>query len=143
MARQIKKAPEKVFDIEQNEVDLQHLWNEKMQDISNWLEDTVLDLIERVQILEKLCIKPEGKSINKVEKFNNEVPSTIESYNGLRMGEDDKIQSMRNAIKILPPNMIVDGRHLKENIEAVCGFKVLDEMMDAAYEGIAHEPIRY
>ena len=93
-------------------------------------------LEDRVAILEKICIKSVGVSINKVEKFNDEVPSTIESYNGMRMDASDRIQSMQNAIKILPPNMVVDGRHLKENIEAICGFKVLDEMMDEAYDDV-------
>jgi hypothetical protein len=102
----------------------------------DWLEDTILDLIERVELLEKKLDKPEPKLINRVEKFNDEVPSTVESYNGMKMGASDKIISMRNAIKILPPNMIVDGRHLKENVEAICGFKVFDEMMDEAYEGL-------
>lgn len=105
------------------------------------LLELILDLQERVKILEKKLEKPEGKSINRVEKFNDEVPSTIESYNGLKMDASDKIISMRNAIKILPPNMVVNGRHLKENIEAICGFKVLDEMMDDAYEGIEHDDI--
>jgi len=78
-----------------------------------------------------------SSTIQKMEV--NEVAPAIEEYNGMKMNDEDKIQSMRNAIKILPPNMVKDGRHEKHNIEALCGFKVLDEMMDAAYEGITHE----
>jgi hypothetical protein len=40
---------------------------------------------------------------------------------------------MTNAIKILPPNLIVEGRHAKQNIEAICGFKISDEMMEEVY----------
>jgi hypothetical protein len=108
-------------------------------DVATDLLNMIMELQERVCVLEKICIKPEGKLINKVEKWNDEVPSTIESYNGMKMEDSDRIQSMVNAIKILPPNMIKNGRHLKENVEAICGFKVLDEMMDAAYEGIVHD----
>ena len=108
-------------------------------DVATDLLNMIMELQERVCILEKICIKPEGKLINKVEKWNAEVPSTIESYSGLKMDASDRIQSMQNAIKILPPNMIKNGRHLKENIEAICGFKVLDEMMDEAYIGIVHD----
>jgi len=108
-------------------------------DVATDLLNMIMELRERVCVLEKICIKPEGKLINKVEKWNDEVPSTIESYNGMKMEDSDKIQSMVNAIKILPPNMIKNGRHLKENIEAIVGFKVSDEMMDAAYEGIVHD----
>ena len=57
-----------------------------------------------------------------------------ESRNRLSMNDEDKMQSIRNAIMILPPNMIVDGRHTIENISAVCGFKVTQEQWDSAYE---------
>ena len=45
--------------------------------------------------LERLLSKP-VVSINRVEKFNGEEPSTIESYNGIKMGDSDKIISMKN-----------------------------------------------
>jgi tetrahydromethanopterin S-methyltransferase subunit A len=130
MARPMKKVIQEVVEEPTNEECLYTI---------EYVLEVVERLQERVKILEKICIKPEGKLINKVEKFNDEVPSTIESYNGMKMDASDRIQSMQNAIKILPPNMVVNGRHLKENIEAICGFKVLDEMMDAAYEGMTHD----
>lgn len=91
------------------------------------------------QLVESLKVE-KTPSINRVETFNNEAPATVEAYNGIKMTEEDKINSMRNAIKILPPNMVVNGRHSKTNVEAICGFKIDDWQMDAAYEGITHEP---
>lgn len=108
-------------------------------------EGTVLSILDRLTELENKVHSLENpvkvKSINKVEMFNNEQPSTIESYNGIDMTEDDKIISMRNAIKILPPNMVVKGRHSKENVEAICGFKISEDMMDLAYIGIVHDEL--
>jgi len=130
MARPMKKVVQEV--VEEPTI---YVIDDTQDKISNLLS-RMFELEIRVLELEKICIKPVGVSINKVEKFNDEVPSTIESYNGMKMDASDKIQSMQNAIKILPPNMVVDGRHLKENIEAICGFKVLDEMMDEAYDDV-------
>lgn len=81
----------------------------------------------------------EAPSINKVEDFNRETPTNIEEYNRLKLDEEDKIQSMLNTIKILPPNMIRDGRHLKENVQAICGFMVTEELMDKVYANFKHE----
>jgi uncharacterized Ntn-hydrolase superfamily protein len=145
MGRPVKKnmntistAATSIVDVKQTEEDLQHYWNEYIQDTVNAMNETIANLQERVEILEKKLEKPEIKSINRVEKFNDEVPSTIESYSGMKMGYHDKITSMRNAIKILPPNMVVNGRQLKENVEAIVGFKVSGEMMDEAYEEIKY-----
>jgi predicted nuclease with TOPRIM domain len=144
MARpvKVKYSKEKIEEITETiqEVVQESTIQETSKDVYvSYVAEYIKDLEVRVATLEKICIKPEGKLINKVEKFNDEVPSTIESYNGMKMDASDRIQSMQNAIKILPPNMVVNGRHLKENIEAICGFKVLDEMMNAAYEGMTHD----
>jgi hypothetical protein len=116
-----------------------NLVEENLLNLIYQLQGVIAILEGRVVTLEKKLEKPEGKSINRIEAHSGEVASTIESYNGLKMDESDKVQSMVNAIKILPPNMIVKGRHLKENVEAICGFKVDDEMMDEAYKGIVHD----
>lgn len=97
------------------------------------------DKIMRLEEIPEVVEAPKAKSINKVEIFNNEEASTVESYNGMAMLAEDKINSMRNAIKILPPNMIVKGRHVQENIEAICGFKVDEDMINTAYKGIVHD----
>jgi hypothetical protein len=76
-------------------------------------------------------------SINKVESFNGEVEPIKEE--NLKMQYNDKIQSMRNAIKILPPNLIENGRHSARNIGAICGFIVHDDMVDEVYETFTHE----
>ena len=133
MARPMKRVVQPIKEVVQEAVE------NSTNELVEWLENTVIDLIERVQELEKKLEKPIGKSINRIEAHTGEVASTVESYSGMKMDESDKVQSMVNAIKILPPNMVVEGRHLKENIEAICGFKVSDEMMDAAYVGIVHD----
>ena len=82
--------------------------------------------------------KPVTKSINKVEQFNSEVIPDVKQESNIRMGYDDMINSMVNACKILPPNLIFEGRHTQENIQAICGFMVTDEMMDEAYSRFSH-----
>jgi hypothetical protein len=76
--------------------------------------------------------------IQKTEEFNQEAPVYREETS-MKMTSEEKIQSMRNAIKILPPNYVVNGRHSKQNVQALVGFMVTDEMMDEAYQTITHE----
>ena len=83
----------------------------------------------------------ETSSLHKVESFNGEeITSDMDSIStsGLRMGMADKLMSMSNALKILPPNMLKNGRHERHNIEAICGFTVTDEMLDEAYKNFTH-----
>ena len=131
MAAPKKIVEPKVIDFSKDIIKL----NSRLADLEQFkivVEDTLLELQKIKEVVK-------APSINRVEAFNDEQPSTIDSYNGMQMTEDDKIISMRNAIKILPPNMVVDGRHSKINVEAICGFKILDEQMDEAYKGITHE----
>jgi hypothetical protein len=96
------------------------------------------ELTVQVQNIEDVVYKKPAPSIQKMETFNGEVAP--EPEDNMRMGTEDKIQSARNACAILPPNMIVNGRHIKENVEAICGFKVDDEFMDLVYcDGWTHE----
>lgn len=78
--------------------------------------------------------KEEAKkySIQRVETFNNEEVPPMQN-DGLRMNYEDRLQSMKNAIAILAPNFAINGRHTRQNIEAIVGFKVTDEMVDAVY----------
>mgnify|MGYP005870233915 CR=1 FL=1 len=94
-------------------------------------------LTERVDALEakRVSTPLKGVSINKVEGYNQE--QEPEQKGGLQMGYNDKIISMRNAIKILNPKLIdkETGRHEIHNVAAICGFKgVTEEMMDDAYK---------
>lgn len=73
-------------------------------------------------------------TIQKVEEFNGETAPAPED--NLKMKYEDKIQSMRNAIAILPPNLLEYGRHTKENVQSICGFLVTAEMMEDAYTGM-------
>lgn len=79
--------------------------------------------------------------LHKVEAFNGEVVPEVED-NRTGMGnwsEQDKIDSITNTIKILPPNMIKDGRHVIENIQALNVFKITPELIDKAYANFAHD----
>jgi len=81
--------------------------------------------------------------LTKVETFNGEtVPEHVEKEGsiGFRMSLEEKVQSMINTAKILPPNMIKEGRHLKVNIQALNCFHITDEMMDLLYKDFKHEP---
>lgn len=98
------------------------------------------DLEKRVADLEaKKEVKLASvKSIQKVEGFNGEeLPPKDEGKDGWSYGE--QINCMKNAAKILPPNLIQNGRHARENIEAICPFKVTEDMMDSLYAEFSHE----
>jgi hypothetical protein len=100
------------------------------------LEMEVELLKERITELETKVVKKATplKSINKVEDFNGESETKPYDDNKLRLNALDKLTSAKNAIKILPPNLVVEGRHTKENIGAICGFIVTEEMMELLYE---------
>lgn len=95
-------------------------------------------LIAKVAAIEEKILTPRKSGINRVEVFNGEVETTPDDNRGIKMTVEDKITSMRNAAKILPPNMIENGRHIKENIQAICGFIVDEDMMDEMYTGFSH-----
>lgn len=97
----------------------------------------IADILKRLEVLEAIPVsvpkKVEGKSIHNVEQFNGEVATPVEEYSGMKMGFEDKLISMKNAIAILPPNLMVDNKHTQNNIGAICGFIVTDEMYDILY----------
>ena len=98
---------------------------------------------EALKPYEKLLVK-KAPSIHKVEEFNGDsIPEQEESsmFKGYTFA--DKVFSARNAAKILNPRLIVDGRHSAENIKALCGFEISDELMDAIYDGFEHENIEF
>lgn len=101
------------------------------------LVQIVDSLVTRVEALE--AKKPRNiASIHKVEDFNGDVATPVEEYSqGMKMDFEDKLISMRNAIAILPPNLMEDGKHTASNIGAICGFIVTDEMYDRLYEDAA------
>lgn len=102
---------------------------------------TVLSLNKRVTELEakvervmKAFGKESGKSINKLEEHMGGEPESQQSRK-MRMSEEMKVQSMKNAIAILPPNLLDDeGRHSIINIGRICGFKPTLDMYDRVYE---------
>lgn len=106
------------------------------------VSDTFIEEVgDRLDRLEKMLLPRQQKltSIHKVEDFNGDVAPEVENDSRLKMGYNDKIASMKNVIKILPPNLIVDGRHVAANIEAICGFKIDEAMLDEAYRDFSHD----
>ena len=97
---------------------------------------TLKTLQKRIDELEaKIDKKPAKSSINRVEIYNGEEEFVPREESKFKMDAKDKLISIKNAIQILPPNLKVDGRHTKENIQAICGFLVDEEMLDSVYEG--------
>ena len=96
-------------------------------------------LTERIEALEARAgtkVAPAGMSINKVEGYNGELEPAVRPTSGLQMSHADKIHSARNAVKILNPKLIVDGRHLPSNVAAICGFPVDEGFLDEVYAGL-------
>lgn len=98
--------------------------------------DALVARVEELEVRAGLRAKPVPKaSINKPEKQISEGQFEQPDEPRIKMGYNMKIQSMRNAIKILPPNLRTDdGKHTPENIGAICGFKVTSEMFEQAYD---------
>ena len=122
------KTTQKVEDV----VDPKDQLIKQMATAIESLSEQIDSLNQKLVALES---KPKPTTIHKVETYNGDVAPEVREESGMKMTLFDKIQSMKNAIVILPPNLKKDGRHEQHNIEAVCGFKVDQEMIDAAYEG--------
>lgn len=111
------------------------------------VDNAVCELNERIETLQQRLQDIESKrssranaAINRVEAHDgNGQDFAPREESRMRMGYEDKIVSMVNAVKILPPNMIKDGRHAKENVQAICGFMVDEEMMDEVYSQFSHD----
>lgn len=97
------------------------------------LDGIICDLLKQVDVLNDRVLKrykQQEATINNVENMQPYEDTK------LRLNLADKIQSAKNAAAILPPNLIVDGRHSKENIGAICGFIVDDDMWDMIYDDL-------
>lgn len=104
------------------------------------LEQVVKDLMAKIVEFDNSI----GTLNDRVLKRYKQQEATINNVENMQPYEDtklrlnlaDKIQSAKNAAAILPPNLIVDGRHSKENIGAICGFIVDDDMWDMIYDDL-------
>jgi len=85
----------------------------------------------------KDSLSPE-EPMNYLHKTEEVAPVFVEKAGMNDWRTDDKVRSIINTIKILPPNMIRDGRHKIENIQALNVFRVTDELVDKAYENFSH-----
>lgn len=84
--------------------------------------------------------KSTAPSIHKVETYNGEqIPPQDKPPIKDGWSYDDVLFTMKQVAMRLPPNLIENGRHSRENIEAICPFAVTEEMMDDLYAGFRHE----
>lgn len=98
------------------------------------LNKRIVELEEQVARLLKAFGKDNSQSINKTEEHMGGEPETQQEKK-MKMGEEMKMQSMKNAIAILPPNLLDDeGRHSIINIGRICGFRPTLEMYDQVYQ---------
>lgn len=108
---------------------------------AKWTEERKQQLRETMLAKRNEAKVIDNNLLQKVETFNNEVVPEREEGSGMTSwSEQDKIDSITNTIKILPPNMIKNGRHSIENIQALNCFKVTDDLIDKAYANFTHEP---
>ncbi len=131
MARSVKIEQEVKVDNLENVTKTLDAFQAKIDE----LEKQVVDLQERLA----KPVKKESATINKLEGFNGDVDASPREDSRMRLTESDKVVSAINAAKILPPNLIVDGRHSAENIGAICGFVVDEELLDKVYETVSHD----
>lgn len=87
------------------------------------LEKIVNELMERVERVESYFTDPE-KSLHKTEMFNHDKHPEPRDNAMDRMNEEERLQSMINAIKILPPNRRSEAGFFSDSdVQAICGFK--------------------
>jgi hypothetical protein len=99
--------------------------------------------VKKVKPVEKLVVTKESEVIREDVAKEVLTPIIEDGWKNRVLAMDYEFQliSMMNGIKILPPNLIKDGRHLRENIQAICGFTITEEMMDEVYKDFTHESI--
>lgn len=103
-----------------------------LEEVIEQLTKKTESLTERLDALEKTA-NSKPISINKIETFNGDVEPKQREKTNLEMNNRSKLASMTNAVAILPPNLLVNGRHDKTNVAAICGFEVTDAMLEAVY----------
>lgn len=81
-------------------------------------EEIIETVVEEVKVIEK----------------EPEIDNSSWKTRSLSMDEEFQMISIKNTIAILPPNLMVDGKHTKENISAIVGFKITDEQWEKAYD---------
>ncbi len=75
-------------------------------------------------------------SIHKVEAYSGESAPAQRRDTLREMSLENKLQSIRNACAILPPNLKVNGQHTLANVSAICGFQVSPAQLELAYKGV-------
>jgi len=133
--------PKKIVEeIKENPIaDLVKILSELTEEVVQ-MRNSLVILHDKYSTLEREVFKPKVsyQSIVKNEDFNGK-PLELREESNIKMNEEDKLFSISNCIKILPPNLIVNGRHVKENVTAICGFLVSDEQLDEVYKNFNHD----
>jgi hypothetical protein len=78
-----------------------------------------------------------------VQKEQKDISYKDHIANNLVMKEEDKINSIKNAIKILPPNLFITYQGRKQpklsDVEALVGFKVSAAQLKDAMDEVSDE----
>ena len=92
------------------------------------------------ETFDSLADLQEAIGIVDVVKEQNEVRQVNAEKNNLSMGEEDKLASIRNAVKILPPNLFITYQGKKQpklsDVEAIVGFKVNAKQLQIVMDNI-------
>lgn len=99
------------------------------------LEARAEEAEEKHDLLYARVFRTKGQSLNKAHGHTAETAPVIEE-DRTHIDDADKLQCVINAVRILPPNYMVDGRHTCVNVSAICGFPVTEEMLDMAYDKV-------
>jgi hypothetical protein len=97
------------------------------------LEKIINELVVRVEALETRLAPRKQSSLHKTEQAGEGEAPEIREDRGHLMNDKFKLQSMKNAIVILPVKNLVNGKHSVADIKAICGFWPTDELMDQLY----------
>jgi hypothetical protein len=88
---------------------------------------------EKHDVLYARVFRTKGQTLNKEHAHTGEKAQAPED-DRTHITDADKLQCVINAVRILPPNYMVDGRHTGVNVSAICGFPVTEEMLDMVYD---------
>lgn len=87
--------------------------------------------LKRIDAIENPALK---KSIHKIEEHAGEKEVNQRAGRLSMQHPEVMLQSAINASKILPPNLLnKKGHHTAENLQAICGFEITEEIYKAIY----------
>lgn len=102
-------------------------------------KETVASLTVKVRDLTKRLEAIEGKKEAKQAEYRKDksihnVDPNAQEHDNMKLGYWDKVESAKNVAVILNPKLLNDdGRHTPENISAVAGFHIDEQMYEDIY----------